>query len=91
MSSAPDQLGDGQAAETAREPARPPYWLLAFSYLLMGPAIGINCAFLAFAIPAMAGFGLTGLSIAFAIGMVLGLPAAFLLAQKIHKGISEGS
>lgn len=66
-----------------------PLWLLVFSYLLMGPGIGINCAFLAFAIPAMAQFGLSGLVIAFAIGMVLGIPAAVLLARRIHAGISK--
>lgn len=91
MSGKPNQLADGQGGETVRVSARPPFWLLAFSYLLMGPALGINCAFLAFAVPAMAGFGLRGLTVAFAIGMVLGMPAAFLLAQKIHQGISEGS
>ncbi len=66
-----------------------PLWLLVLCYLLMGPGAGINCVFIAFAIPTLAQFGLPGLVIAFAIGMVLGIPAAVLLARKIHKGISE--
>jgi len=37
----------------------------------------------------MAQFGTTGLMIAGVIGMVLGIPAAILLARKTHKGISE--
>jgi hypothetical protein len=37
----------------------------------------------------MAQFSTTGLMIAGAIAMVLGIPAAILLARKTHKGISE--
>ncbi len=78
-----------QSAAKSSVQSAPPLWLLAFCYLLMGPGVGINCVFVAFAMPALAQFGLTGLLIAFAIGMVLGIPAAILLARKIHKGISE--
>jgi hypothetical protein len=67
----------------------PPKWLLAFCYLLMGPGVAINCTFIAFSTPGLADLGLTGLVIAFAIGMVLGIPAAALLARKIHQGISK--
>jgi len=37
----------------------------------------------------MAQFGTTGLMIAGAIGIVLGIPATILLARKTHKGLSE--
>ena len=55
---------------------RTPLWLLLFCYALMGPAVGINAAFIALAIPAMAPFGVSGLIAAGIVGAVVGvLPA----------------
>jgi len=51
--------------------------------------MGINAAFLALAIPAMARFGTTGLIAAGLVGTLIGIFPARWLARKIHEGISE--
>jgi flagellar motor component MotA len=71
----------------AKEPV--PLWLSLFCFALMGPAMGINAAFLALAIPAMARFGTTGLIAAGLVGTLIGIFPARWLARKIHEGISE--
>ncbi len=80
----------GQPAKKLQPERQPvPMWLLAFCYLMMGPGVGINFVLIANAVPFMAQFGLMGLVAAFGVGMVVGIPAAVLLARKIHEGISE--
>lgn len=69
--------------------ASPPFWLLAFCYALMGPAVGINAVFVALAIPATAPYGVTGMLIAGMIGAILGVLPALWLARRIHQGIRE--
>ena len=71
----------------AKEPV--PLWLSLFCFALMGPAMGINAAFLALAIPAMARFGTAGLIAAGPVGILIGIFPARWLARKIHEGISE--
>lgn len=66
-----------------------PFKLVAFTYALMGPACGINGAFIALSIPPMAQFGLQGLIAAAAIGAVLGILPALWLARRIHDGLRE--
>lgn len=66
-----------------------PFWLYAFAYALMGPAFGINGAFIANALPAAAPYGLRGLIIAGAIGAVVGILPAIWLARRIGEGIRE--
>lgn len=66
-----------------------PAWLYAFCYALMGPACGINGAFIANAVPAAAPYGLQGLIIAGAIGAVVGIWPAIWLARRIGAGIRE--
>jgi hypothetical protein len=68
---------------------RTPLWLLLFCYALMGPAVGINFAFIALAIPALASFGITGLIGAGLVGAVVGILPAIWLARQIHAGIRE--
>jgi hypothetical protein len=68
---------------------RTPLWLLLFCYALMGPAVGINAAFIALAIPAMAPFGVSGLIAAGIVGAVVGVLPAIWLARQIHDGIRE--
>ncbi len=77
---------------TANEerPSGPPLWLSLFCFALMGPAVGINAVFVALATPAAAPYGLGGLIVAGAIGVVLGLVPARWLARKIHQGLREG-
>jgi hypothetical protein len=74
-------------AHRAKEPI--PLWISIFCFALMGPAMGINAAFLALAIPSMASYGTDGLFAAGAIGVVTGLLPARWLARKIHEGLSE--
>ncbi len=69
--------------------ARTPFWVIAFTYALMGPACGINGAFIALSIPALAQFGFTGLVVAGAVGAVLGILPALWLARRIGDGIRE--
>lgn len=66
-----------------------PLWLSVFCFALMGPAMGINAAFLALAVPAMARYGTTGLIAAGLVGTLIGIFPARWLARKIHEGISE--
>jgi hypothetical protein len=66
-----------------------PTWLMIFSFALMGPAMAINAAFIALAIPAMAPLGTNGLILAGLSGMVVGVLPARWLARKIHEGIRE--
>jgi uncharacterized membrane protein YeaQ/YmgE (transglycosylase-associated protein family) len=68
---------------------RTPLWLLLFCYALMGPAVGINAAFIALAIHAMAPFGVSGLIAAGIVGAVVGVLPAIWLARQIHDGIRE--
>ena len=68
---------------------RTPLWLLLFCYALMGPAVGINFAFIALAIPALAQFGVTGLIFAGLVGAVVGVLPAIWLARQIGAGIRE--
>ncbi len=68
---------------------RTPLWLLLFCYALMGPAVGINFAFIALAIPAMAPFGMAGLICAGLVGAVVGVLPAIWLARQIGAGIRE--
>ena len=78
-----DMTGD------APDRRRTPLWLLLFCYALMGPAVGINAAFIALAIPAMAPFGVSGLIAAGIVGAVVGVLPAIWLARQIHDGIRE--
>ena len=66
-----------------------PLWLLLFCYALMGPAVGINFAFIALAIPAMSPFGVAGLILAGLVGAVVGILPAIWLARQIGAGIRE--
>ncbi len=68
---------------------RTPLWLLLFCYALMGPAVGINFAFIALAIPALAPYGVAGLIGAGLVGAVVGILPALWLARQIHAGIRE--
>ena len=76
-----DMTGD------APDRRRTPLWLLLFCYALMGSAFGINGAFIALAIPAMAPFGVSGLIAAGIVGAVIGVLPAIWLARQIHDGI----
>lgn len=67
----------------------PPLWLRLFTFALMGPAMAINAAFVALAVPGMARFGLGGLVAAGAVGFVLGLLPARWLANRIHAGLED--
>lgn len=71
------------------EEPKTPFWLLAFCYALLGPAVGINAVLLALAIPATARYGVAGMLIAGAIGVILGFAPALWLARRIHEGIRE--
>lgn len=68
---------------------RTPLWLLLFCYALMGPAVGINFAFIALAIPALAPYGVAGLIGAGLVGAAVGILPALWLARQIHAGIRE--
>jgi hypothetical protein len=77
------------AAANGGSREKPPLWLFLFCFALMGPACGINAAFVALAIPAAAPYGIGGLIAAGAAGFVLGLAPARWLARKIHEGLRE--
>lgn len=77
------------ATDEALPKRRTPLWLLAFTYALMGPACGINGAFVALSIGAMAPYGFSGLIAAGAFGALLGILPALWLARRIHAGIRE--
>lgn len=67
----------------------PPLGLLLFCLALMMPGVGINVAFIALAIPAMAPYGVQGLVIAGLAGSLLGIFPALWLARRIHEGLSD--
>jgi hypothetical protein len=66
-----------------------PPGLLLFCFALMGPACGINAAFIALAVPAMAPFGINGLVVAGGVGSLLGVLPALWLARRIHEGLRD--
>ncbi len=63
--------------------------LLLFCYALLGPGCAINAVFVALAIPAAAPYGVTGLLVAAAIGLVLGIVPARWLARRIAEGLAD--
>lgn len=80
----PDEKVAGRAQKD-----RVPGKLLAFCFALMGPALAINAAFVALAVPAMAPYGVKGIVIAGLIGSVFGIFPALWLARRIHEGIRD--
>lgn len=67
----------------------PPLWLSLFCFALMGPAVGINAAFVALAIPTMAPYGIPGLVVAGIVGVILGIIPARWLAKRIDAGLRD--
>lgn len=76
-------------AERDAEKHATPRWLFALMYALMGPACGINGAFIALSIPALAPYGMPAVLAAGACGAVLGILPALWLARRIGEGIRE--
>jgi hypothetical protein len=68
---------------------QPPLGLSLFCFALMGPAVGINAAFVALTIPKLAAYGTNGLLVAGAVGVVLGIFPARWLARRIHEGLAD--
>jgi len=81
--------GRSHAAIDAAKKAPVSIGLLLFCYALLGPGCAINAVFVALAIPATAPYGTSGLFVAAAIGMVLGILPTIWLSRRIAEGLHD--